>query len=649
MVSSNPFRSRHSDTPGEYKQFAGTFAPQVLQWLPDRPWNQLIVIRSAPGAGKTSLMKALSADTLTWIARNSTIVRPTYDALSDFNAITDDHPTLLGLRVSLKYDFLSLADVGDDVEHQQRLVNRLLDARIMSALLRAALHISGRGSDDIGTVQIVPDAENPRAVTALQRLGSGNGKDLQAVCDTAENDILDVLDRLIVRDQALPDGHQHLYSMQALCAAQIFVEGNRLDAMPLIMLDEGQNLSDTQRSRLLTELADREITVARFLGVQSRVMSDNELIGAGQQGRDYEVIELESFSRERTGKSQTSSAPVAAMTVHRYRAMLIEIADKRGSQAVSRMIQGDASFSDFFITDHDENLERRYTEAAEILREELRVEAGESRRYREWLDGVDQHEGRVGAARLGELKALIARDRNRAQQELFADELVLPSDEIARRGDSSLREAALLAIAHRFKLPYYHGQTAITRLASSNIEQFLELCGDMFAHLQIRASANKPVELDAAVQDKLVREASDRYWRQLERLPNGYLVQRLVERIAEIAATEAAKPTIPYPPGVTGTALSMADRQRLIAPTDAARNVGAAQLRAALSSAVAHNVVWLDPDYSVKGDRWLVIYLNRLLCPRFRMPLTLGGFREKPLRAMAGWFIDVADGQGSLL
>jgi hypothetical protein len=52
MALSNPFRSRHRDTPGEFKQSAGTFAPQVLQWLPAPAWNQLIVLRSAPRCRK---------------------------------------------------------------------------------------------------------------------------------------------------------------------------------------------------------------------------------------------------------------------------------------------------------------------------------------------------------------------------------------------------------------------------------------------------------------------------------------------------------------------------------------------------------------------------------------------------------------------
>ena len=36
----------------------------------------------------------------------------------------------------------------------------------------------------------------------------------------------------------------------------------------------------------------------------------------------------------------------------------------------------------------------------------------------------------------------------------------------------------------------------------------------------------------------------------------------------------------------------------------------------------------------------MVLYLNRLLCPRFGLPLGRGGFREKKLTEMASWMVD---------
>ena len=51
----------------------------------------------------------------------------------------------------------------------------------------------------------------------------------------------------------------------------------------------------------------------------------------------------------------------------------------------------------------------------------------------------------------------------------------------------------------------------------------------------------------------------------------------------------------------------------------------------------ARNILNADLDYSVKNNRYMVLYLNRLLCPRFGLPLGFGGFKERRLQAMVGW------------
>jgi hypothetical protein len=42
-------------------------------------------------------------------------------------------------------------------------------------------------------------------------------------------------------------------------------------------------------------------------------------------------------------------------------------------------------------------------------------------------------------------------------------------------------------------------------------------------------------------------------------------------------------------------------------------------------------------DYKCKGDRWMVLYLNRLLCPKHWLPLQYGGFKEKTLDELFKW------------
>ena len=84
----------------------------------------------------------------------------------------------------------------------------------------------------------------------------------------------------------------------------------------------------------------------------------------------------------------------------------------------------------------------------------------------------------------------------------------------------------------------------------------------------------------------------------------------------------------------------MADRELLLNPAKRARIPGAERLYEALGAAIAYNVLTAELDRPSKGDRVMVLYLNRLLCPRFALPLGRGGFRERRLAIVAGWLLE---------
>ncbi len=81
----------------------------------------------------------------------------------------------------------------------------------------------------------------------------------------------------------------------------------------------------------------------------------------------------------------------------------------------------------------------------------------------------------------------------------------------------------------------------------------------------------------------------------------------------------------------------MRDRERLIDPAWRAGVDGAEELYVALSGAIGHNLFQTRLDYPVKNDLWMVLYLNRMLCARFGLPLGYGGFRERPLEEVCKW------------
>jgi hypothetical protein len=86
----------------------------------------------------------------------------------------------------------------------------------------------------------------------------------------------------------------------------------------------------------------------------------------------------------------------------------------------------------------------------------------------------------------------------------------------------------------------------------------------------------------------------------------------------------------------------MHDRERLIR-MNGKDSPGMADLRTALGAAIIDNMLTAEIDRWVKNQNVMVLYLNRLLCPRFRLPLGRGGFMVMKLSQLCGWMLDAED------
>ena len=96
------------------------------------------------------------------------------------------------------------------------------------------------------------------------------------------------------------------------------------------------------------------------------------------------------------------------------------------------------------------------------------------------------------------------------------------------------------------------------------------------------------------------------------------------------------RPTAPYAPGVTGIAITMAEREVLIdSPDEKIKHL--ARLRDILTSLVAHNLLIPDLDRRQGGRLVVIFYLNRLLCVQFGLPLGRGGWRHRSLGQLNAW------------
>ncbi len=257
--------------------------------------------------------------------------------------------------------------------------------------------------------------------------------------------------------------------------------------------------------------------------------------------------------------------------------------------------------------------------------------------FKDWIaDAASQTPDPLEPAIRWSLFKILAERRLRRRQAEF-DLASIPVTEFDN--SASLIEAAKLFLSARHKLPYYYGARTIMQLGSGNAQQLLQVSGDLFDAMLYAGKLTDmgSQQLSAGQQDRIVRAISQRTLDRLRRdLPAGNDVHSLVSAAGQVATMESHRPTAPYAPGVTGFAISMRDRAALLGADNTADPAGA-RLRRALHSAISHNILTPHLDRQAKGESWMVFYLNRLLCPVFRLPLGLGGYREKSVAELKRW------------
>jgi hypothetical protein len=627
----NPFRARtlEQQAQGSIDEFLKIFSPGVLDLLPESIWDRPLFILSAPGFGKTSLMNAFDTAVTRTVAARRTRYARIAEFLEAHGALNGAGPTIVGFRVPLRREFKALLDLGAPEAISLRLFNRLLDARICTAYVAAlTAYQGGSFPEDAATVQLTATVGGE---DALERVGGSSGASILAAADAATRDIRDLLDALVPPAYENMVGHARLYSLDVLGSTVATVNGVPVTARPLVMFDDGHDLAASQRTHLLSALRDRELKHARWYAERYTALDPVDVFSDDEAaGRTIEQVRLEQATRD--GGSESTGGNRA----RRFENLLLDVADRRAVDPL-RLYDNEArTFTQ--LVDAQEAVfpdpaDQAAIEVAQIRAQQL---AAGNERYREWLTLADQRAQEEGAMPWRELEILLERDKSRTQGELF--EQVLTAEDWEARSGSSIREAARLFLARELNVPYYYGARTIARLGSSNIDQFVQLGGDLFEEMLTLITLNRTPELEPARQHRLIVAASERLWKSIPiHLDHGRDIQRLLFAIARMAHRETYRPTAPYPPGPNATAISMEDRERLRRPTRREILPGGDAFLPILAGAIANNLLYAEIDRPVKGGRWMVLYLNRLLLPRFRLPLGHGNFRERPLEVIMEW------------
>ena len=615
----NPFRIRASQRAVNDEQFVRLFAAGALELVGDTedPWSGLVFLRSAPGGGKTTFLRLLTPGPLSIAAKLSqdSNVKATYEALSESGAMTKDGPALLAVMVAFTNEYQEL----EEMETVTGAFRALVNARVVLATLRAILERTGRVfPDDLGAVSAtwvpVPGASIP---------GRATGEELYAWASRIEGAVYEALDELGSRTGLMQGGHAafealHWFATAAFSSETLSMEGKRV-----LLFDDVHVLSQKQRQSLRRSLTDARLACGVWVAERLEVLEENDLLVEGAlEGRDYhEVIHLEGRWRQRAG---------------RFKGFVDQVAELRARRA------DNFENRDFFAAlaeDLDVGVwEDKFDRAAGVIEERVVVRCREnSRRYSEWFRQVRTCGGnsRERALAWRKMEILVERDIRRKQQSF--DFEYLSEEELQDKADTAVAAAAELFLYRECQAPLYYGRRKLAMLASSNVDQFIELAGDLFEEIAAKAAGRRePTALTAERQDAILRKAAKRRWEGLpRRIVQGYQTRRWLQALGAFCRQQSYRPTAPYAPGVSGFGITMRERHQLMT----ARETGTPlfELKSMLSALVAQNLLEPKLDHRNKRNNYFVLYLNRLICARFELPLGYGGWREKTLRELVIW------------
>ena len=639
--SRNPFRLRASENIESDVTFIRFFGPDVLDALPTTgPWEGLHVIRSAEGGGKTSLLRLMTPTALhaLYSLSERDDCKDLHRKMVELGALSDDGPQILGVTISFGRNYASLEDLGVDTTRRTRLFFSLLNARIVLATLRSVMLLRKlRYPVDLDQLAIEVSDLRERPSNLPNK---ASGTELFQWALKLEKDICDAIDSFGPAASSGISGNEDLNSLFLIDADTLRIDGEPIVTNVLLMLDDVQKLTRRQREILLQELIESRSSLGIWVAERNEALDTEELLSSGsKEGREHShVILLEDYWRKNH---------------HKFKKFAADIADRRARDAA------DVDLSDFgshlqSVLDGPEWRDK-YSAAVHVVSERVRYLVGdhatekphEKSLFDLWLEDAEKFSGkpRDRAVRWRALEILIRREQRRNQPSLFDDPMPLnelhraiPLEELKKKSDSPVRAAAQLFLSNEFGFPYYFSHQVLSNLASSNVEQFLGLAGDMFEEIASSVIRRRNSVLSAERQEQLLRRAADKLWVDIpKRVHGGNELRSFMDAIGKFSNWMTYQPTAPNDYGVNGIAISMHDRDVLMGNISLTAANKYKPLARLISNAIAHNLLEPQLDYNVKNGKWFVLNLNRLLCVRFRLPLQRGNFKEKTLDELMDW------------
>jgi hypothetical protein len=629
----NPFFARASEYIELDDKFLNLFSPEVLNIFNQNTiWNNVTILRSSPGGGKTTLLKMFTPQILKKLketSKHDEHNREIYTELKKIGVYDDDgNIKVIGSLVPFNNEYMSIEFLNLNEAQKARVFFSLVNIRIILSTLQSisVLH-SFKSIADYRRILFVFQ-NNLNLPVSIRSIN--NGIDLYNWACDQEEIICKEIDSVYTDKHRTIEGTDTLYSLDLFAPSNFSIDGQKLQEKILVMLDDVHNLSAFQRTRLVTTIIQKRPAVNTWVSERLKALTMDELFSEGNtEGRDMNTIHIEKFWSKKHSAFEKFAKSVA-------------------NRRVALALDTPREFASYLMEDFEEVDNEKIQEAIKTVKTRVIEVYGSSDRYKVWISNMDKLnvDSFDKLLEWRSLEILLYRDINKAQQRLsFEGDDLLQENELIKQQEAQVIPAAQLFINKEFQIPFYFGISKVCKLSSFNIEQFLSISGHLFEEIknnEIRrvVNSNHKIEISSRRQEQIIKNVVNKIkWNELaNKVPNFVKIKMLLDSIGEFCQQETYTPNAWNSPGINAIAILMTDRAYLkdIALKDKS-NVYY-DLAKCIADCISYNLIEFELNYNCKNKTWMLLYLNKMYCAKYNLPMNNGKFKEKKLTELLGWY-----------
>lgn len=606
MKERNPFFIKSYEGAESDKEYLKFFNSEALQPIDDDFLDSIRYVNSSPGAGKTSVFKAFSPRVIRLVMENNESYGKMYDYYLKRHIIFSNQIKLLTCYISCARNYDAIEDTFSNGRRKQ-VFFALLNTRIIIACLRAFCEIKSISIDDDLeriTFENIPDE------MLGQKEHFVNGRTLfDWACET-ESELCSILDDDEDEQLVISFMHTTLLCIKLFEPGCICLDKKQCVDRTLFIFDDFHKLSSSQKANLIEAFYVLRPKVGvwfgqRFIGLTT----ERVLLYDGRVGREYtedRELNLENYWIKYDKV---------------FYKMLADIANSRlnGINDISGNYEDLLENKPF----PEEKFEQQICNGIVNLIEIVSRESQGMHRYDEIFARLYESKDKDWelAKRWQVLLMLIRRDQ-RGQLSLELEKMQQEEFERIYKDNQGVAEY-YFSIDN--DIPYYFGMNMLKKLASFNIEQFLTFAGSVFELNKAGRiiSNNTLIRVSPKEQEELFSKMAQQRWDDIpQRFTSGTQIQNMIKNLCIQAGKERERESNSYTGGTfSGIGIEMDQLHRIL------DNDHYKELRKILGQCISE---WYFEKRKItqNGKEWLVLYYNRWICLKFKLPFAYGGWKR---------------------